>query len=407
MALPLGCGDRDDERVQASFGEGSDQDTCVLRAMRPSVYDTGRVNVPGHLAKALDPNIDDSGRTAIAINAAASHPQHALPAQCTLGHQLKKAGTHERFLQGLTGFLRANGVQPDVDLILLSSVTPPASSSSSSGSGGSAEHPQLAIRIIRDGDLPAATLHQLRRELGRGRTWVGSRAALPAFVNRVARLPLTEGSDAALGAAAGAALLHGNEPERSPKEVPAPKTSEAAAERFRRRQEQEQRVAVWSSRRLRRMGLNEKVIEVVAAWGATPADTRVCHNLKERAFRYGKVCAPSGLVQLFCPPSTPGVKPEPVTVLAHTVSYSQLLPHVTFRGSPSVRRKGLIEWTVQGLGKWLKGSGAMEGDRLLVWVEREEQGGKGGLRLHLHVLAKADMGEQAWGAVMAELGSFD
>lgn len=408
MALPPGCGGEHDESVSASFGEGSDQDTCVLRVMRPSVYEVGRVNVPGELAKVLHPNIDDSGSITIAINAAASHPQHALPAQCTLGHRLMKSGSYERFLHGLAGFLRANDVQADLDLILLSSVTPPASSSSGGGSGegSSADRPQLAIRIIRDGDLPSATLYNLRKEMARGRAWVGSRAALRAFVGRVGSLPLTEGPDAALGAAAGAVPLQRKRPERPNKEAPKPEPPEAAAERFRRRQVQQQREAGGSSGRLRMMGLSEEIIQVVAAWGATPLGARVCHQLRERAFRYGKVNVRSDLAQLFCSPSTPGVKPEPVTVPVHTVSYSQLLPHVTFRGSPRAGKEGRVEWTVNGLGKWLKGSGAVDGDVLLVWVEQDEQqGGKGELRLHMHLLVKADMGEHAWGAVVAELGS--
>ncbi len=404
---PLACGSGDSEDVPACLGEGSDDDICVLRVMRPSVYKLSRVNVPGDLAKVLDPDIDEKGKSVIAINAAASHPKDALPAQCNLGHRQKKTGASERFVDGLNPYLRANKVEPDLDLVLMSSVAPAASASSDSSSsraagaaGAAADRDQLSIRVIRDGDLPAATLYNLRTQLGKGQAWVGRRADLPAFIAWAARQPLPADVDTT---AAGAVPLQRKKPERQPKAAPKPERPEEAAERIRRRREQQQRVIAEGSERLMTAGLSEVDVQAVAAWRAAGRNRRVVRTLTERAFRYGKVNVPSEFAQLFVPPWTPGVKPEPVQVKANTVSYSELLPYVTFRGSPRERHDGYIEWTVQGLGKWLKGSGGEAGDALLEWVEEEQQeDGKVVERLHLHLLK---MGTDASGVVAEELGS--
>lgn len=398
-------GDR--QGVPDCLGDGNDKDICVLRVMRPSVFKLGRVNVPGDLAKVLDPDIDEKVKSAITINAAASHPKNSLPAQCNLGHRQKKAGASERFFDGLTAYFRANGVEPDLDLVLMSSVAPAAASSSSSGGGATgrtADRPQLSIRVIRDGDLPAATLYNLRREMGKGQAWVGRRADLPTFIAWAARQPLPEGWDSpASGGAAGAVPLQRRKPEPQPKGAPKPERPKEAEERIQRRREQQQRVIKEGSDRLLAAGLSEEDVKAVAAWRAAAHNRRVVRMLTERAFRCGKVNVPSELVGLFCPPWTPGVKPEPVQVPAHVVSYGELLPYVMFRGSPRARHGGYVEWTMQGLGGWLKGSSGTTGDALLVWVEEEEQEeGKVKERLHLHLLK---MAADVSGALMEELGS--
>lgn len=344
--------------------------------LRATAFDTGRVNVPSTIALALQPNIDQLRSAPVALRPASSRPGASLPPACTLVSRPRKNGSFERHLSGINAYLRASGARVDEHLLLASVAAPP-----SSGSPAAAP-PRLALAVLKDRDLHPAAYDQVLADLGSSRVWVGTLRELRQYLDSAAR-----GSSA-----------HQDAPTAPA--APAPRSPRLTRST---RPEGQQQV----QSRLQHMldaGLHADAVAEIAEWLAAPNSQKQVKTLPQRALLGGKVNVSEEFAMLFCPPGPRGVKPEPVSVPAEPVPPSRLLPHVVFRGSPRAGQDGYIEWTVQGIGAWLRGAGAEPGDVLLVRAVGVGRGAGGrGTAVRLLLVAKGDVGEAAFRAVHTEL----